>query len=191
MDTVLTDSRVRRPDSSRQNSRSGGGQRRMKGVSPRPGKKKAPVTPFTVGGQFSDFTYSGGPIVNTPQVSILFVGDWSSSADQTRATNLEQFVGDMLNSSYMNILSQYGYGSSGSVVASATVASPDHDLSADDVHGLIQSAIDNGLVPDAGFSNAYILFLDNATAVDDTSAGAVMCQASSDNAFGYHYHFTA
>jgi hypothetical protein len=190
MDTVLTDSRVSRQDSSRQNSRSGGGQRRMKGVSPRPGKKKAPVTPFTVGGQFSDFTYSGGPIINTPQVSILFVGDWSSSADQTRATNLEQFVGDMLNSSYMNILSQYGCGSSGSVVASATVASPDHDLSADDVHGLIQSAIDNGLVSDAGFSNAYILFLDNATAVDDTSAGAVMCQASSDNAFGYHYHFT-
>jgi hypothetical protein len=119
----------------------------------------------------------------------VFVGNWSSSADQTRATNLKQFVSDMLNSNYMNILSQYGCGTSGSVVSSPTVPSPDNDLSTDDIHGIIQSAIDNNLVPDASPSNAYILFLDNATAVNDTSAGTVMCQASSDNAFGYHFHF--
>jgi hypothetical protein len=190
MDDVLNDSQVRREHSSRQELRSGSAQFRMKGVSPKPGVKKAPAVPFAAAGQFSDFTYSGGPIIETPQVSILFVGDWSSIADQTRATNLKQFVSDMLNSDYMNILSQYGCGSSGSVVSSPTVPSPDHDLSANDIHGIIQSAIGNNLVPDASPSNAYILFLDNATAVDDTTTGAVMCQASSDTAFGYHYHFT-
>jgi hypothetical protein len=190
MNTVLTDSRVRRQDSSRQESRSGSAHYRMKGVSPKPGVRKAPAIAFAAAGQFSDFTYSGGPVIDTPQVSVLFVGDWSSSADQTRATNLQQFVSDMLNSDYMNILSQYGCGSSGSLVSSATVPSPDHDLSAADIHGILQSAIDNNLVPDASPSNAYILFLDNATAVDDTTTGAVMCEASSDTAFGYHYHFT-
>jgi hypothetical protein len=189
MDNVLTDSRVHRQDLGRQEARSGSTPFRMKGVSPKPGVKKAPAAPFTAAGQFSDFTYSGGPVIETPQVSILFVGDWSSSADQTRATNLKQFVSDMLNSNYMNILSQYGCGSSGSVVSSPTVPSPGNDLSADDIHGIIQSAIDNNLVPDASPSNAYIIFLDNATAVNDTTAGAVMCQASSDNAFGYHLHF--
>jgi hypothetical protein len=121
MDTVLTDNRVRRKDSGRQESRSGGANVRMKGVSPKPGAGKAPATPFAGAGQVPDFTYSGGPVIETPQVSVLFVGDWSSSADQTRATNLKQFVSDMLNSSYMNILSQYGCGSSGSLVGSATV----------------------------------------------------------------------
>jgi len=190
MNTVLTDSRVRRQDSSRQESRSGSAHYRMKGVSPKPGVRKAPAIAFAAAGQFSDFTYSGGPGHRHAAVSVLFVGDWSSSADQTRATNLQQFVSDMLNSDYMNILSQYGCGSSGSLVSSATVPSPDHELSAADIHGILQSAIDNNLVPDASPSNAYILFLDNATAVDDTTTGAVMCEASSDTAFGYHYHFT-
>ncbi len=189
MDTIITDRRVRRQESNRQELKSGVAHP-MRGVSPKRGAKKALATPFASAGLFPDFTYSGGPVIETPQVSVLFVGDWSSSADQTRATNLKQFVSDMLSSDYMNILSQYGCGSSGSVVASATVASPDNNLSTSDIHDILQSAIDNGLVPGAGFSNAYILFLDNATAVDDTAAGAVMCEASSDNAFGYHFHFT-
>lgn len=94
MDKALTDSRVPRQDSSRQEAGSGSTQFRMKGVSPKPGVKKAPAAPFTAAGKFSDFTYTGGPVIETPQVSILFVGNWSSSADQTRATNLKQFVSD-------------------------------------------------------------------------------------------------
>lgn len=185
MSTVLTDSRVRRQD-----SRSSSAHYRMKGVvSPRPGVKKAPAAGFAAAGTFSDFTYSGGPVIETPQVFVLFVGDWSSSADQTRAANLQQFVSDMVNSDYMNILSQYGCGSSGSLVSSVSIPSTDHNLSAADIHGILQSAIDNNMVPDASPSNAYILFLDDATAVDDTTTGAVMCEASSDTAFGYHYFF--
>jgi hypothetical protein len=67
----------------------------MKGVvSPKPGVRKAPAAGFAAAGTFSDFTYSGGPVIETPQVFVLFVGDWSSSTDQTRATNLQQFVSD-------------------------------------------------------------------------------------------------
>ena len=89
----------------------------------------------------------------------------------------------------MNILSQYGCGSAGSLAGSVFIASTDHDLSASDIQGILQSAIDNHVVPDAGPSTAYVLFLDNATAVNDAAAGAVMCAASSDTAFGFHDFF--
>jgi PAN domain len=61
------------------------------------------------------------------QVFALFVGDWGSSANQTRATRLQQFVGDMLNSEYMDILSQYGCGTSGSLVNSVFIPSTDYE----------------------------------------------------------------
>jgi hypothetical protein len=51
----------------------------------------------------------------------------AASGDQTRATNLQQFVSDILNSDYMNILSHYGCGSSGSLVSSVSIPSTDHD----------------------------------------------------------------
>jgi hypothetical protein len=188
MDKRTSDRRTRKHDTRKRQTRVGIGHR-MKGVSPKRRVKKLLQAPFASAGLFSDFTYSGGPVIETPQVSVLFVGNWSSSADQTRATNLKQFVSDLLNSDYMNILSQYGCGSSGSVVASATVASPDSNLSTSDIHDILQSAIDDGLVPAAGPSNAYIIVLDNTTGVNDSAADAVMCEASSDNAFGYHFHF--
>ena len=64
-------------------------------------------------GNFPNFIYRGGPVINTPQVFALFVGDWSSTANQNRATRLGQFLTDMMNSQYMNMLAQYGCGSSG------------------------------------------------------------------------------
>src|ERR1700719_531456 len=164
-------------------------------VQPKRRKKKvtlAPdLAPASGTGSFPDFLYGGGPVINTPQVYALFVGDWSSAANQNRATRLSQFITDLLNSRYMNILSQYGCGSSGTLVNSVFVAAPDNDLSATDIHGILQNAINNNAIPEpTNPSNAYILFLDDATAVNDATTGAVMCEATSDTAFGYHDFFT-
>jgi hypothetical protein len=103
-------------------------------------------------GAFPTFTYNGGPLIETPQVFALFIGDWSSSANQTRATNLGQFISDMLNSNYMNMLAQYGTGSSGTLVDSVFIASSDKDLSATDIQTIIQSAIDAGRTRSGSFS---------------------------------------
>jgi hypothetical protein len=161
-------------------------------VSPRLRKRKVQLAKDLSGastaGALPNFTYNGGPVVNTPQVFALFVGDWSSAANQTRQTRLTQFITDMLNGQYMNMLAQYGCGTSGTVTA-VPISSNDHDLSATDIHTIIQNAINSHVVPDAGPSNAYVLFLDDATAVNDTDAGAVMCEASSDTAFGFHDFF--
>jgi hypothetical protein len=163
---------------------------KLKGVVEPQRREKKGLPSATGTGNFPNFLYHGGPVINMPQVYALFVGDWSSAANQNRATRLSQFVTDLLNSRYMNILSQYGCGTTGTLVNSVFIASG-NNLSAADIHNILQTAINNNTIPEpTNPSNAYALFLDNATAVNDTTAGAVMCEATSDTAFGYHDFFT-
>jgi hypothetical protein len=159
-------------------------------VSPRRPGKPPTAAGLSGQGRYRDFTYHHGPVINTPQVHILFVGDWSSTADQSRLASLTQFVEDLLNSRYMNILSQYGCGTSGTVTGTTTVATPDNNLSATDIHGIIQTALDNNQLPEpTNQAICVLMYLDDATAVNDAEAKAVLCEAASDNAFGYHDHF--
>jgi len=181
----------------------------IKGVSPQMPEKKAPrilgVEPHkrkravppdlqiaaSGTGSVADFIYNGGPIINTPQVYAIFLGDWSSAANQTRATRLGQFIQDLLNSQYMNILSQYGCGSTGTLANSVFIASSDHDLSGADINNILQTAINGNQIPEPTNSSiCYVLFLDDATAVNDELNGAVMCEPTSDTAFGFHWFFT-
>ena len=75
----------------------------------------------------------------------------------------------------MNVLSQYGCGTSGKVVRSAFIDNSDHDLSGPDINNIIQTAIDNKQVAEpTDPSSAYMLFLDNMTAVDDAAVGLIM-----------------
>jgi hypothetical protein len=166
---------------------------RLKGVQPER-REKVPLAPDLVvsaTGSFPDFIYRGGPVIQNPQLYILFIGDWSSTANQTRARRLRQFVTDLLKSQYMNILSQYGVGTTGTVINSVFIPSSNHDLSNADIINILQTAINNNTIPEpVNPSTAYVLFLDDATAVNDTTIGVVMCEASSATAFGYHYFFT-
>lgn len=166
----------------------------LRGVSPQRAKRRvdlsgAPMISPT--GNFPGFRYQGGPIINTPSVHALFVGDWTSAANQARATRLQSFLTDLLSSRYMNILSQYGCGTSGTLASSSFITSSDHDLSAADLHAFVQGAINAGTVPEpTDQATCFILFLDDSTAVNDVADGIVMCEANSDNAFGFHEFFT-
>ena len=136
-----------------------------------------------------DFFYHGGPVINTPKVRVLFIGDWTSPANKERAERLTVFIRDLLKSTYMNILSQYGCGTTGTVAEPVFIERKDNELSADEIHRILQDAIDDGSVPEPDSSSAHVLYLDDSTAVNDTAAGAVMCEAASDTAFGYHDFF--
>ncbi len=173
----------------------------MRGVAPRRlGKPKKrllpadPTAPGTGAGSFPNLLYQGGPVINTPQVYIAFVGDWTSAANQTRATRLTQFVKDLTSSSYMNILSQYGCGNTGTVVNSVFLPNTTTPLTHADLTTLLQNAINSTdpatHIPEPTASQCVIMYLDNNTAVDDATAQAVMCEATSDTAFGYHTFFT-
>lgn len=167
----------------------------LKGVQPhQPGAKAAQLAAVSGTGMFPNFISHGGPVITTPNVYILFFGDWSSAVNQERATRLGQFITDLLKSPYMNILSQYGCGTSGTVRNSVFIPSSENNLSASDVHNILQTAINNKQIPEPNDpSNVYILYLDDATAVNDRSDPndpVVMCEPGNDNAFGYHDSFT-
>lgn len=147
-------------------------------------------------GRFPQFKNHGGRVINTPQVSILFVGDWTSAANQNRANRLRQFTSDFLNSEYMNILSQYGCGTNGTVVNSVFVSSPSQDLTGSEIRNILQTAINNNQISeptkpnaDNKLSNAYLLFLDDNMAVNDDDDRVFMCEPTNDNGFGFHESF--
>ena len=137
------------------------------------------------------YVYHGGAVVLDPRVFAVYVGDWSGTANQARTVRLNQFLTDLVAGPYMNILSQYGCGTGGTFLGSAFVANAHHNLQETTIHQLIQAAIASGTIPEpANHNNCYILFLDDATGVKDRGLNIVMCEARSDNAFGYHNVFT-
>ncbi|QUD87707.1 hypothetical protein [Phenylobacterium montanum] len=171
-------------------------QRIVRGVSPRPSKRRVPLGggPRLASGPgaFPTFAYQGGRVINQPKVWCVFLGDWSSSANQTRATRLSQFLTDLMNSDYMNMLAQYGCGSTGSVAGSVFISSSNHNLDRAAIEGVFQTAINNNTLPEpTDPSVVYVLFLDDSTGVNGTfgTDQTVMCEASSDDAFGFHFHF--
>jgi hypothetical protein len=137
-------------------------------------------------GSFPDLLYQGGPVIVDPQVYAVYLGDWTGSANQARITQLNQFIGDFLHSSYMNVLAQYGIGSSGTFVNSVTITDVANTLVDTDFHAVLQTAITAGTLPEpaAGSSITFIIYLDDNKVVTDES----ICEAVNGN-FGYHSAF--
>jgi hypothetical protein len=146
---------------------------------------------------YPGFVYNGGPVISRPVVYTSFWGAlWSDAAHQTAAQRLSQFIEDLLNSTFMNILSQYGVGTgagSGSFGAASFVVNAPNPLTDADIQNLIQANINSGVIPEPAPNNTsdlLIIYLDENTEVNDTNLGVVMCEPSGDTAFGYHSSFT-
>jgi len=137
-------------------------------------------------GSFPGFIYNGGPVVHNPQVYTVFLGDWSSAANQGRITRLNQFISDLMNSDYMNMLAQYGCGSTGTFVNHIEVANSSTSFNDSDLQTILQTNITNGNIPEptSGSSIVFIIFLADAAVVVDQS----ICEPNGN--FGYHFHFT-
>lgn len=152
-------------------------------------KRRIDLGELTLGaagpGAEQDFVYRGGPVIHNPQVHPVFLGDWSSAANQTRATRLQQFLADLLASSYMNILSQYGCGTGGNVLAGTFISDTDTTLNDSDLQAVLQSAITGHTLPEptSGSNICFLLYLDDDMVVEDVG----VCEA--EGAFGYHSHF--
>lgn len=156
-----------------------------------PARSEKPKVPLGIGpglgaagaGIFSDFLYRGGPVIANPQVHVVFIGDWSSAANQTRATNLQQFITDLLQSDYMKMLAQYGVGSTGTTAGAVFLAETTANITDAQLQTLLQTAITNGKLPEPtpASSACFILYLDNNIIITDEQ----ICT----QAFGYHSHF--
>jgi hypothetical protein len=75
----------------------------------------------------------------------------SDPAHIQEAGRLSQFLADLVNSNYMNVLSQYGVGSgkgSGLFIQASFISNVPAVLKDSDIHNIIQSAINGGAIPD-------------------------------------------
>jgi hypothetical protein len=146
--------------------------------------------PLAAGAAHSDFVYNGGAVIRSPQVYTTFWGPlWSDAAHTARADRMNQFLRDLLNSDYMNVLSQYGVGA-GTFVGSTFVPVVSSQLDAAGIAAVIQARIDAGEIPEppnTGNNIVLVIFLDETIAVNEP--GLRMCEPTSDNAFGFHFDF--
>lgn len=148
-------------------------------------------------GAFPNFTNHGGPVIATPVLRTTFWGpSWNAAAAKSTMDRLNQFCADLLNSAFMNVLSQYGAGSgkgSGRFAGSSIIASVSGSLTNAQIDAQIQAGIDAGTLtepPKRNTGDVLLIFLDERVEVDDSDQGLVMCEPSGDTAFGYHDFFT-
>lgn len=148
-------------------------------------------------GKFPNFSYQGGPVIGMPDVRTSFWGAlWSDAAHQARAQRLSQFHQDLLNSGFMNVLTQYGVGQgagkSGSFAGSTFISDVPNTLTDPLIRQTIQSAIDRGAVPEPNdpSNTALVIYLDENIGIDDPGDQLILCEPTNDNAFGYHDFFT-
>ena len=149
-------------------------------------------------GKFPNFVNNGGPVITSPRIFASFWGpSWQSdTAHQTAAKRLQQFCTDILNSEFMNVLSQYGVGTgkgSGSFAGTSTLANVPAQLDNSGVRNVLQAAIDAGTIPEPPANNTsdlVMVFLDESIEINDANAGLVLCEPANDTAFGYHEFFT-
>jgi hypothetical protein len=174
------------------------------GVSPRRGVPATrdlevvkPPAAAPKAGTYPNFSNHGGPVISNPQVYTSFWGSlWSDAAHQTRAQRLSQFHADLLNSGFMNVLSQYGVGqgagAAGAFVSSSFLPGIPNNLTDPQIQGIIQSTIDAGTLPEptSPANLALIIYLDENTGVNDPQDQLVLCEPTHDTAFGYHSFFT-
>jgi hypothetical protein len=158
------------------------------------GPTRARVAAPSARGKYPNFVNNGGPVVTTPSVHVSFWGSsWQSRASD--AARLTQFCTDLLDSDFMNVLSQYGVGTgkgSGNVSGTSTLSSVAAQLTNATVESTIQAAVDSGTIPEPQprGTNVLIVFLDESIEISDKPLGIVMCEPSGDTAFGYHDFFT-
>lgn len=159
-----------------------------------------PVRPAAPGGgpAFPGLVYNGGPVIGCPQVYTSFWGSlWMTDpTHQARATRLNQFHQDLINSTFMNVLSQYGVtGGQGPskganfIRATFNPSVPDH-LTDAVIQSTIQSMINSNALPEPGTPSLVALMIyvdDNNTGVDGPDSLS-LCESGAKD-FGYHYSF--
>ncbi len=142
------------------------------------------------------FVYHGGPVVKCPLIYVSFWGSqWQTDPEhKMRADHLAQFHVDLLQSNYMNVLSQYGAGSgkgSGIVVRTVFLNGVQNQLTDASIRTTLQAAIDAGTLPEPGnpSNTCIIIYLADGMGVNSPNQGLVLCEPTSDTAFGYHNFF--
>ena len=152
-------------------------------------KLSSELSVWDMGSGVPEITKQKGPIVNDPQIYNLFVGNWSTNASKLRMARLDQFTSDLLNSSYMSIMAQYGCDKPGRFIKSVVIFSNQTKFSDSEFHDLIQGAVTGNIIPEPKPNDVFMIYLPDGASVEDPALGITMCSTGTGSAFGYHHYF--
>jgi len=131
-------------------------------------------------------TYRGGPLLAAVEVTTIFWGGWWKQTPQSVLIGqLNAFFDDILASSLMDQLSEYGTSKiqigHGKRVATATIdTAPPASVDDTAIAQFLESLLTAGTVPKANSNSLYFIYTPSGTTV--TLTGQASCQAFC----GYH-----
>lgn len=140
-------------------------------------------------GLHTTFISQGGLVLKTPKVFNVFLGNWTAQ----RVSRLNAFTKDMLKSTLMDVLKQYGY-ISGTFVGSAVVSPIARNvtyisLNEQALAEVIDQAIENGNIPEPSENMCYMIYLGDEVTFSDNDLDVRCCMTNNNTAFGFHHYF--
>src|SRR4051812_20251645 len=134
-------------------------------------------------------TYHGGALLTHVEAQAVYMGsDWSTNSSLiSQAANLDTYVGYLVNSTYMDMLTTAGYGvGRGSATAGATLnlsLNKTTGITDTQIHTNLQSAITAGALAPPDAQRLYVVYVEPGVVVKlgtDTSQNSFL---------GYHGAF--
>jgi hypothetical protein len=162
--------------------------RRNKSLSRRAGGFFRPVLEQLEERTLLSITYHGGKVLPHPNVEALYYGQyWNGNAALQQASDLNNYLAYLVNSTYMDMLSEYGVGR-GTLVDNGIVdngVSPGVTVDDSQIRQALDSDIAQSFLQAPTANRVYLVF--TAPNVDVTDGG----QDSLHNFYGYHDSFTS
>jgi hypothetical protein len=167
----------------------GRGSRRLRRRSMNPFSTIAAEVEQLESRQLLSVTFHGGAVLSAVETQAVYLGtDWQNNASlRTQAGQLDQFVKTIVNSPYMDGLTQAGYGvgrgtSSGGVLVNVGINKSVY-LTDAQIQGDLQSLIQHGQVQPPDANRLYIVYVEPGVAIQDGSSTSVK------DFDGYHSSF--
>jgi hypothetical protein len=157
--------------------------RRPRTVRPSVTELETRVVPAVLAPNFIDH---GGPVLESVQIEVVFYGDsWQGSQLQGTRDKIAQFLGDLSDSSFLDVLAQY-HGPDGQAIQhgqvtdSAIVADPiGSNVTPSDIETMLLQRIGDGTLQPSGPNRLYFVFTPPGVSVNDTPGTEV-------DFLGYH-----
>ncbi len=139
--------------------------------------------------QMLTVTYHGGALLTNVEVEALYYGsEWyDDPTDYSQTGQLDAFLKSIVNSPYMDALSNAGYGVGRGSFTRGTIyeanLNPYYFLDDSTIRSTIQAEIDNGWLQPPDSNRLYVVFVEPGVAVSDGTASSL------SNFLGYHGAF--
>jgi len=167
----------------------GRGSRRLRRRQTDPFSTIAAVVEPLESRQLLTVTFHGGAVLNNVQAQAVYLGtDWQNNASlQSQTGQLDQFVKTIVNSPYMDGLTQAGYGvgrgtSSGGILVNVGINKSVY-LTDAQIQSDLQSLVQHGQVQAPNANRLYIVYVEPGVAIQDGSSTSIK------DFDGYHSSF--